>query len=148
MVRESVESLNTDHHRQCCLFMWYLTCISVCGRIPKLRTVNSRKCSVVSTSAGLNLKQIVIHNRTEKVSLKNLTVIARLAGCRRGWFWMLLVMSAICSLNRLLCIIVGSVVGGVVQWWNVGLWPANFLGPALELCWRATIYVGKQSAIG
>ena len=27
----------------------------------------------------------------------------------------------------------GSVVGGVAQWWNVGLWPANFPCPALDL---------------
>jgi len=24
-------------------------------------------------------------------------------------------------------------VGGVAQWWNVGLWPANFPCPALDL---------------
>ena len=38
-------------------------------------------------------------------------------------------------------------VGGVAQWWNVGLWPANVLCPALELySWRVTTYVGKPSA--
>jgi len=26
-----------------------------------------------------------------------------------------------------------TTVGGVAQWQNVGLWPANFPGPALDL---------------
>jgi len=28
----------------------------------------------------------------------------------------------------------GLLVGGVAQWWNVSLWPANFPCPALERC--------------
>ena len=33
-------------------------------------------------------------------------------------------------------------VGGVAQWYNVGLWPANFPCPALDL------QLGKPSATG
>ena len=39
-------------------------------------------------------------------------------------------------------------VGWVAQRKNVGLWPASFLCPTLDLHWRVTTYVDKPSAKG
>ena len=37
------------------------------------------------------------------------------------------------TVQSVIIITLSAIVGGVAQWYNVGLWPANFPCPALDL---------------